>query len=200
MGALFQTQIRRIIAFSGMVNISYIVWTMIDFQLDHMNVTTTLNNYVTFIALIVIYGITILSLSGSLITWQYIYGQNELIEIKNVHQLSGLWHINKTLCIYFLISIFSLTGVPPLFGFYTKFYLAAILLNHVAFEQGIVVLSWSCVSVLYYLGIIKILFFDKVYKGLFLKKQPIILYLIISTLCIIQLFFFIKPLILYILF
>lgn len=79
--------------------------------------------------------------------------------IQLVSQLKGYFYINPTLSLSLIITIFSFAGIPPLVGFFAKqMVLSAALDNGYIFLSIIAILT-SVVGAVYYLNIIKEIFF-----------------------------------------
>jgi len=78
-----------------------------------------------------------------------------------ISQIKGYFHVNHLLGLSLAITIFSFVGIPPLIGFFSKqMVLSAALDSGFVFLTLIAILT-SVVSAVYYLGIIKQIFFDK---------------------------------------
>jgi NADH-ubiquinone oxidoreductase chain 2 len=81
--------------------------------------------------------------------------------IQLISQIKGFFYINPVLSISFAITIFSFVGIPPLIGFFAKqMILSAALDNGYIFLTLVAILT-SVISAVYYLNIIKQIFFDK---------------------------------------
>jgi NADH-ubiquinone oxidoreductase chain 2 len=81
--------------------------------------------------------------------------------IQLISQIKGLFYINPVLALSLSITIFSFVGIPPLIGFFAKqMVLSAALDNNYIFLTLIAILT-SVISAVYYLNIIKQIFFDK---------------------------------------
>jgi len=81
--------------------------------------------------------------------------------IQLISQLKGYFYVNPVLAISLAITIYSLVGIPPLVGFFGKqMVLSAALDNGYIFITLIAILT-SVISAVYYLNIIKQMFFDK---------------------------------------
>jgi len=80
--------------------------------------------------------------------------------IQLIDQLKGYYYINPFLALSLAVTLFSFVGVPPLIGFFAKqMVLSAALDNGYIFMVLIAILT-SVVSAVYYLAIIKQIFFD----------------------------------------
>jgi NADH-ubiquinone oxidoreductase chain 2 len=81
--------------------------------------------------------------------------------IQLISQIKGFYELNPTLAISLSITLFSFIGVPPLIGFFGKqMVLSAALDNGYIFMTLVAVLT-SVVSAVYYLILIKNIFFEK---------------------------------------
>jgi NADH-ubiquinone oxidoreductase chain 2 len=81
--------------------------------------------------------------------------------IQLISQVKGFIYINPILSISLAITIFSFVGIPPLIGFFAKqMVLSAALDNGYIFITLIAIIT-SVISAVYYLNIIKQVFFDK---------------------------------------
>jgi len=82
-------------------------------------------------------------------------------QVENIEDLRGLARNNPRLAFAFLIFMFSLAGIPPMAGFFAKFYVfLAAIEAHLYWPAVIGVLS-SVVGAVYYLRIVKIIYFDE---------------------------------------
>ena len=75
--------------------------------------------------------------------------------------LSSFFKINKIWSASNIIIFFSLAGIPPLVGFFSKLFIISVIVDYKDLYCSFVLLIVSAVSVFYYLRIIKIIFFDK---------------------------------------
>ena len=79
---------------------------------------------------------------------------------ENVDDLSGLSKNHPLLSLSLLVVLFSLAGIPPLAGFFAKFYIFVAVINEKMFFLAIVGLLATVIAAFYYLRIIKIIYFD----------------------------------------
>ncbi len=80
---------------------------------------------------------------------------------EKIEDLSGLSTNHPILSIAFLIVLFSLAGIPPLAGFFAKFYIFMAVIEQSMYFLAIVGLLSTVVAAFYYLRLIKIIYFDK---------------------------------------
>jgi len=87
--------------------------------------------------------------------------KRENIFYENINDLSGLSKNHPMLALSFLVILFSLAGIPPLAGFFAKFYIFMAVIEAKMYALAIIGLVTTVVSAFYYLRIIKVIYFDK---------------------------------------
>ena len=80
---------------------------------------------------------------------------------ENIEDLSGLSKNHPVLSFSLLVILFSLAGIPPLAGFFAKFYVFMAVIEQQMYFLAIIGLLATVVAAFYYLRIIKIIYFDK---------------------------------------
>tara|TARA_Y100000996_G_scaffold264722_1_gene208285 strand:+ start:58 stop:1476 length:1419 start_codon:yes stop_codon:yes gene_type:complete len=144
--AIGQTNIKRIIAYSSIGHIGYALAGLS---------TGTNEGIQSAIVYIIIYIVTNLGLFSCLLMFKR---NNEYFE--NLKDLSGLSKNHPLISISLLIVLFSLAGIPPLAGFFAKFYIFTAVIEQSMYFLAIVGLLSTVVAAFYYLRIIKIIYFD----------------------------------------
>ena len=115
---------------------------------------------------------------------------NEYYE--DIEDLSGLSKNHPLLSLSLLVILFSLAGIPPLAGFFAKFYIFMSVIENEMYLLAIIGLATTVISAFYYLKIIKIIYFDELKKPFdSLKSYKIIAPIFIS--CLILTTFFLYP-------
>ncbi len=79
---------------------------------------------------------------------------------ENIDDLSGLSKNHPLISFSLLIILFSLAGIPPMAGFFAKFYVFASVIKQEMYFLAIIGLLATVISAFYYLRIIKIIYFD----------------------------------------
>jgi NADH-quinone oxidoreductase subunit N len=111
---------------------------------------------------------------------------------ENIEDLSGLSKNHPILSISLLIVLFSLAGIPPLAGFFAKFYIFMAVIERSMYFLAVIGLLSTVIAAYYYLRIIKIIYFDPEKEKYDSNHHlGLKLSLIISTIFI--LFYFIYP-------
>lgn len=81
--------------------------------------------------------------------------------IQLIDQLKGYYYINPVLAISLAITLFSFAGIPPLIGFFGKQMILSAAIDNGYIFMALVAILTSVISAVYYLAIIKQIFFDK---------------------------------------
>ena len=79
----------------------------------------------------------------------------------NLEDLSGLSKNHPIISLSLLLLLFSLAGIPPMAGFFAKFYIFMSVIEESMYFLAIIGLLTTVVSAFYYLKIIKIIYFDE---------------------------------------
>ena len=80
---------------------------------------------------------------------------------ETIDDLSGLSKNHPVLSLSLLIILFSLAGIPPLAGFFAKFYIFKAVIEQSMYFLAIVGLLSTVIAAFYYLKIIKVIYFDQ---------------------------------------
>ena len=79
---------------------------------------------------------------------------------ENIDDLSGLSKSHPLISLSLLIILFSLAGIPPMAGFFAKFYVFTAVVKESMYFLAITGLLSTVIAAFYYLRIIKIIYFD----------------------------------------
>ena len=80
--------------------------------------------------------------------------------VEKISDLSGLARNNGAMALALALLLFSLAGIPPLFGFFAKWYVFAAAIHAGLYPLAVIGVLLSVVSAYYYLNIIKMMYFD----------------------------------------
>jgi NADH-ubiquinone oxidoreductase chain 2 len=161
---LTQFRIKRLLAYSA---ISHIGFMLLALGISSVESTQALIFYLTqYIISNVNVFFIILAIGYSLYCYTSENKEHEQLLDKNnssiqlINQLKGYFYINPFLALSLAITIFSFAGIPPLVGFFGKqMVLSAALDNGLIFLSLVAILT-SVVGAIYYLSIIKEMFFS----------------------------------------
>jgi len=85
--------------------------------------------------------------------------------VENISDLSGLARTNAPMAFFLATMMFSLAGIPPLAGFFAKFYVFAAAMKADLYGLAVIGVLLSAVGAYYYLRIVKIMYFDEPAKA-----------------------------------
>jgi NADH-quinone oxidoreductase subunit N len=145
--AIGQSNIKRLIAYSSIGHIGYTLAGL---------ATGSNEGIQSSIVYISIYVVMNLALFSCLLMLKR---NNQYYE--DIEDLSGLSKNHPLLSLSLLVILFSLAGIPPLAGFFAKFYIFKAVIEQSMYFLAIVGLLSTVVAAFYYLRIIKIIYFDK---------------------------------------
>ena len=111
---------------------------------------------------------------------------------ENINDLSGISKKHPLLAVSLLIILFSLAGVPPLGGFFAKFYVFVAVLEKEMYTLAIIGLLTTVMSAFYYLKIIKTIYFDDSLVNFELSKNRTAQVSVFAS-CMILTTFFLYP-------
>jgi len=111
---------------------------------------------------------------------------------EDIQDLSGLSKNHPIISVCLLVLLFSLAGIPPLAGFFAKFYVFMAVIKVEMYTLAIIGLITTVISAFYYLRIIKIIYFDDP-KEIFESNQNLGLKISLFLSTIIVLVYFIYP-------
>ena len=80
--------------------------------------------------------------------------------VEDIDQLSGLSRTSPTMAFLLAMLLFSLAGIPPLAGFFAKFYVFLAAIHSGLYVLAVIGVLLSVVGAYYYLRIVKIMYFD----------------------------------------
>ena len=80
---------------------------------------------------------------------------------ENISDFAGLSRTNPLLAFLFAMLLFSLAGIPPLAGFFAKWYVFVAAIKAGLFTLSVIGVLASVVGAYYYLAIIKVMYFDE---------------------------------------
>ena len=85
--------------------------------------------------------------------------------VEDIDELRGLYSTNPVMAVILTILMFSLAGIPPLAGFFAKWYVFLAAINAGLYTLAVIGVLASVVGAFYYLRIIKIMWFDEPVGG-----------------------------------
>jgi NADH-quinone oxidoreductase subunit N len=182
-GALFQTNIKRLLAYSTIANVGYMILGVASISIE--GIQSVLIYLILYMIMTIGTFAFLLNLrrGGDMVT--------------TIDDLKGLSTVSPKMALALAILMFSLAGIPPLAGFFAKLMVFIAAVNAGLYHIVIIALLTTVVGAAYYLKIIKTMYFDqplvsetdRPYDRVVSRETAIILTLAAA----INLFFFIIP-------
>jgi NADH-quinone oxidoreductase subunit N len=111
--------------------------------------------------------------------------------VENISDLAGLARTHPTMAFFFAMLMFSLAGIPPLAGFFAKFYVFLAAINAGLYTLAVIGVLTSVVGAFYYLMIVKTMYFDEPAQSF--DNMPGLLRLTLGVAGVVNLLFFAWP-------
>jgi len=111
--------------------------------------------------------------------------------VESIDQLAGLSRTHPTMAFFLSMLLFSMAGVPPLAGFFAKFYVFLAAMKAGLYLLAILGMVTSVVGAYYYLAIVKLMYFDEP-VGKF-EQMPYELRVVLAICGLFNIFFFLYP-------
>jgi NADH-quinone oxidoreductase subunit N len=111
--------------------------------------------------------------------------------VESIADLAGLARTSPTMAFFLAMLLFSLAGIPPLAGFFAKFYVFLAAIKAGLFTLAVIGVVTSVVGAYYYLTIVKIMYFDEPAKAF--EPMPHELKAVLGVTGLFNLLFFVYP-------
>ena len=145
--AIGQQNIKRLLAYSSIGHIGYVLAGI---------ATGQQSGYASSLVYLVIYVVMNIGAFSCL----YLLKSNGSYTEK-INDLAGISKNKPILAFSLLIIFFSLAGIPPLGGFFAKFYVFISVIESELYTLAVIGLVTTVISAFYYLKVIKIIYFDE---------------------------------------
>ena len=111
--------------------------------------------------------------------------------VEKISDFAGLSRTNPLLAFFFAMLLFSLAGVPPLAGFFGKFYVFVAAIKAGLFTLSVIGVLTSVIGAYYYLSIVKVMYFDEPLTEL--DPVRVELRAVLAVAGLFNIFFFVYP-------
>jgi NADH-quinone oxidoreductase subunit N len=111
--------------------------------------------------------------------------------VESIDQLAGLARTHPATAFFLAMLLFSMAGVPPLAGFFAKFYVFLAAIKAGLYVLAVIGVLASVVGAYYYLTIIKVMYFDDPAEGFY--AMPYELRVVLAVCGLFNILFFVYP-------
>jgi NADH-quinone oxidoreductase subunit N len=148
LGAIGQKNIKRLLAYSSINNVGFILIGLA--AASAAGVSAMLVYLAIYVAMTVGSFVAVLMLKDE-----------QGAPIEGMADLAGLSRTQPALAFCLMLLMFSLAGIPPLFGFWGKFVVFSAAVDAGLFALAVFGIAGSVISAFYYIKIIKLMYFDE---------------------------------------
>jgi proton-translocating NADH-quinone oxidoreductase chain N len=157
-GALTQLKLKRLLAYSAIGHVGFILMGFCCGCFEGIQAA-----YVYIIFYIIMSIISFIILLG-------LFKKKNLIRINYLKDLGVLTNSNPLIAKITIIAFFSMAGIPPLSGFFSKLFLFIVAIQSLMYMVAIITIITSVISCFYYIRVVKLIFFDTSYLWLTLIR------------------------------
>ncbi len=181
LGAIWQIKLKRLLAFSAIGHVGYMLIALCCCSIES-------------IYALIFYSVIYIIMSISSFSLLLMIRKNEnLKKIKYIEDLTIVAKTNPFIGICFAITFFSIAGVPPLAGFFSKMFLFFSAISQSAYFLSTIGILTSVVSCFYYIRIVQVSYFEQQSTWITLKKVNKEISILTSTVTLMLVVFFIHP-------
>jgi proton-translocating NADH-quinone oxidoreductase chain N len=180
-GAIWQIKLKRLLAFSAIGHVGYMLIGLCCCSIESVYA-------------LIFYSVIYIFMSISSFSLLILVRRNDnLKKLKYIEDLIIIAKTNPFIGFCFAITFFSIAGVPPLAGFFSKMFLFFSAISQSAYVLSIIGILTSVISCFYYLRIIQVSYFEQNDNWITLKKPSKEISVLISFMSLILIVFFLHP-------
>ena len=159
LAAIAQTNLKRMLAYSTIAQMGFVLLGLLSGVVDgKVDAATVEGAYSASMFYVVTYVLTTLAAFGVILLLA-----REGFESEEISDMAGLNQRSPLYAGVLAVCLFSMAGIPPLVGFYSKLaVLQALMASGQAFYVGLAVFAvvMSLIGAFYYLRVVKVMYFD----------------------------------------
>ncbi|RAP57978.1 NADH-quinone oxidoreductase subunit NuoN [Oleiagrimonas sp. MCCC 1A03011] len=155
--AIVQTNIKRLLAYSTIAHMGYLLLGLVN---------ASPSGYAAAMFYAISYALM------STVAFGVILAMSRAgFECEEIDDFKGLNERSRWMAFLMMLAMFSLAGVPPLFGFFAKLLILKAAIDAGMMWLAIVAIVAAIVGLYYYLRVVKVMYFDKPVEGVEIKPQ-----------------------------
>lgn len=181
LGALYQSKFKRLLAYSAISHVGFLLIAFISFS-----------NWSIFSLFfyLVIYILISINIFSVILVLRKI---DNNLKLKKINEIVVLFKSNTLLAVNFCLILFSIAGIPPLVGFYSKLYIFVSAIKSEYYLIVLIAAVFSVIASMYYIRLIKLMFFKNFDYWALFHEVPKKESLIISATFFFNVLFFCYP-------
>jgi proton-translocating NADH-quinone oxidoreductase chain N len=179
LGAIWQIKLKRLLAFSAISHVGFMLIGVYSGSIE------SLCCLIFYCVIYIILSISTFSLILS------IRRNNSLKKVKYVEDVAIILKTNPLLGIYFVITFFSIAGIPPLAGFFSKFFILFDAITNASYVLALIGIITSMISCFYYIRIIQIIYFGQLKQWTTIQKISKEISIVLTTSILLSLLIFV---------
>jgi NADH-quinone oxidoreductase subunit N len=148
-GGVYQTSIKRLLAFSAVSHTGYLLLGLSTFHFE---------GFISNLFYLFIYALSLSPIFLILGSYSSRFGVSP---VDSFYNLKSIYKFSPVLSLIFVSSLFSLAGIPPFSGFFAKLYIFYTLVDSGFVGISIIALFLSSASAVYYLKLVRFALFFK---------------------------------------
>jgi|AntAceMinimDraft_1070359.scaffolds.fasta_scaffold08460_1 proton-translocating NADH-quinone oxidoreductase chain N len=148
-GAMAQRKIKRLLVFSSVGHIGYLLMGLS---------CGTVEGLQAVLLYLLIYVVMTVNIFTALLAC---VDENNTFRVKYIQDFGLLGSAHPVLAVSMSATLFSMAGIPPLAGFFSKFYLIFAAMGSSLFWLGLLAVLCSVLSCFYYIRMIKTFYFEQ---------------------------------------
>lgn len=152
LGAFSQKKWKRFLSYSSINHVGFLLLALLTIDFECISSITLY---------LIIYVIMTIGIFAVVFTLQF-YSYPKVNQTRNLQDLLFLSKVNPVLTIGFTLVLFSMAGIPPLAGFFSKLFILLVILQKKMLGSVVIIILISCITCFYYIRLIKIMYFDKI--------------------------------------
>lgn len=145
--AITQSNLKRLLAYSAISHVGYTLFGIL---------AATTAGYAAALYYVLVYSLMTVAAFGLLVLLS-----SRGIEVEHVDDLKGLNKRNPWLAFLMMVVMFSMAGVPPTVGFFTKLFVLKALVDVHLTWVAVFGLLFAVIGAYYYIRIVKVMYFDE---------------------------------------
>lgn len=150
LNAFSQTKWKRFFAYSSINHVGFFLLALISGSLEGL---------ASAILYVIIYTVTMLGIFSFILTLRF-FEYPTHYQTRYLQNLTALAKINPILAFSLSLILFSMAGIPPLAGFFSKTFILLSALQVNAIGLSIFIVLMSCIACFYYIKLIKDMYFE----------------------------------------